>query len=513
MTDNNQIWLKPKPAHIDENFESFLDYLKSNSDKSSLLYQESVNLLRERVDILINERFQLPIYRHSADIGKRQFNVRLCGAWLLTVKDAPYPKKKLVLLTLINNLTQLCLISKKTSGQQQSFAFKSIDKLLEMAISLILCKIPRPFHLYWPDILQPIDNKYAILYGKEVEKAPSWSLDKFLASFLKNEFSEFENSVFEGNGCLVVKQGKGRIAPVNADKIEMGIINNKLAENLFIRDWNLHILSDKKSQIKDSRKDEIEVIENSVESIIEDQKKCVRSVRPAILKTYADGDLVPVEIIEVGASNFTVRTIDPGYDEITAKLVFETNLHIFRNNYPLEMWLKALTPGTIITATYNEGTRIFSLTEQFIEYIQFYVKGGYEFSCKYFRDVQPDEGFYEFISEEGYVIFAPVYPSQHEKMDEEGNVVIEALYFDEKRFRGCIKGRINKIGNDAADFDKDEVRIGVIRDFIEEISENASHSGDQSMFSLDKYFIKEICYTLNVIQSRESNPIKRYRRL
>lgn len=50
--DNRQIWLKPKPTHIDENFEDFLQYLKSQDttpkSTSDTLYVESVRLLKER---------------------------------------------------------------------------------------------------------------------------------------------------------------------------------------------------------------------------------------------------------------------------------------------------------------------------------------------------------------------------------------------------------------------------------------------------------------------------------
>lgn len=141
MAGNNAIWLKPKPTHIDENFDDFLSYLKTCADKDSDLYKESIRLLKERVDILVKERFDIPSYRHLTDISSRQFNVRLCSAWLLSVTDETYNKRKLVLLTLINNLIQICLLSNKSIGKQQTLTYKSIEPLLSMAMSLIMCKV------------------------------------------------------------------------------------------------------------------------------------------------------------------------------------------------------------------------------------------------------------------------------------------------------------------------------------------------------------------------------------
>lgn len=78
--ENRQIWLKPKPTHIDEYFEDFLEYLKSSASTPDALYLESLRLLTERVDILIRERNNTPIYRQNKVTGTLQFNTRLCGA-------------------------------------------------------------------------------------------------------------------------------------------------------------------------------------------------------------------------------------------------------------------------------------------------------------------------------------------------------------------------------------------------------------------------------------------------
>ena len=75
--ENRQIWLKPKPTHIDEYFEDFLEYLKSSASTPDALYLESLRLLTERVDLLIRERNNTPIYRQNKVTGTLQFNPSL----------------------------------------------------------------------------------------------------------------------------------------------------------------------------------------------------------------------------------------------------------------------------------------------------------------------------------------------------------------------------------------------------------------------------------------------------
>ena len=126
--ENRQIWLKPKPTHIDEYFEDFLEYLKSSASSSDALYLESLRLLTERVDLLIRERNNTPIYRQNKATGILQFNTRLCGAWLLATPDASMQKRKQVLLTMINNLLYLSLQGKVTALGQCSYAYNNIPQ-------------------------------------------------------------------------------------------------------------------------------------------------------------------------------------------------------------------------------------------------------------------------------------------------------------------------------------------------------------------------------------------------
>src|SRR5574344_2719949 len=115
MEQQNQIWLKPKPTHIDENFEEFLEYLKKSSNTNDLLYLESIRLLKERVEIMVNDRIKKPIYRYNKEQNELRFEIRLCGAWLLCITNATEEEHKQVFIIMLNNLIQLCLQKSQTT--------------------------------------------------------------------------------------------------------------------------------------------------------------------------------------------------------------------------------------------------------------------------------------------------------------------------------------------------------------------------------------------------------------
>ena len=125
--ENGTIWLKPKPTHIDEYFEDFLNYLKSSGNAYDTLYTESLRLLKERVALLVEARTGAPMYRQDKAQEVLTFNTRLCGAWLLAVKDATMQERKLVLLTMINNLVCLCMQNTTTALNRSTFAYRAVN--------------------------------------------------------------------------------------------------------------------------------------------------------------------------------------------------------------------------------------------------------------------------------------------------------------------------------------------------------------------------------------------------
>jgi hypothetical protein len=159
--ENNQIWLKPKPTHIDEYFEGFLSYLSSGK-ATDMLYIESVHLLKQRVSILVQERMDTPLYRQNKDPEVLKFNARLCGAWLLAVNDAGKQERKLVMLTMINNLVHIALKNKVPGLNNNNLAIYGVASLLDKAMRLAVYDMPCTFTFSWDDLTHFFPDLFAV---------------------------------------------------------------------------------------------------------------------------------------------------------------------------------------------------------------------------------------------------------------------------------------------------------------------------------------------------------------
>lgn len=207
--ENGTIWLKPKPTHIDEYFEDFLNYLKSSGNAYDTLYTESLRLLKERVALLVEARTGAPMYRQDKAQEVLTFNTRLCGAWLLAVKDASRQERKLVLLTMLNNLVCLCMQNTTTALNRSTFAYRSVPELIGMAMRLMTHDMPNMLTFSWNDLI-------------------GFSLDMFVSNFLKMKFATESEACYEGKGLIAVTNAEIMLATYNKECTRRSTCRNRL---------------------------------------------------------------------------------------------------------------------------------------------------------------------------------------------------------------------------------------------------------------------------------------------
>lgn len=83
MENSTPLWLDLKKEYIDDNFEKLLVYLKDTSTKKDSFYEKTLELLRQRTLLLIEELAHRPLPHDEEMKDSRVFNIRLLAAWLL----------------------------------------------------------------------------------------------------------------------------------------------------------------------------------------------------------------------------------------------------------------------------------------------------------------------------------------------------------------------------------------------------------------------------------------------
>lgn len=491
--EQSQIWLKPKPTHIDDYFEDFLKYLKSSSSSTDSLRMESIRLLKERVSLLVEERTATPVYRQHKDVEVLVFNTRLCGAWLLAINDASMAERKQVLLTMINNLVYISIRNKTNALQIATFAYKSAPDLIAMAMNLMTHDMPSALSFTWNDII-------------------TFSLDMFVINFLKMQVTKESEAYHEGKGLLVARKGKVLLAGYSKQLYEKGYLGQNYEETDILPEFGFTVSTEKGNQIKESQKDDVDVVEKFVNDILHTMKSAKKDLTVKRLRNYPDGDCVPVEVTEVSSHKIKLKTIDPNYITVEGQLVFEQNLKIFSKVYPVEVWAKVLKKGERFNANINTSNNTFSITDLFVDYITDNVSVGDAFDA---HNRKVDDSWLklrEFWTDAGFMVFVDITEEENKELDESGgNAGIEITEFGKGQFRGCLYGRICDYEVEKRDITRDEVCLMMLRRFINEHNTIRLSEQEKSMEVIDASFIKEYCITLNVLQSREVNPMLRYR--
>lgn len=492
--ENRQIWLKPKPSHIDENFEDFLDYLKTTTSSSDTLYIESLRLLKERVALLMEERTAAPIYRQNKDPEALKFNIRLCGAWLLAVKDAGTQDRKQVLLTMINNLIHLSLQSKVAALNNFTYAYKNASALLQMAISLVTNDMPQTLSFSWSDLT-------------------GFSLDIFVMKFLKLNFTTSTEGLYEGKGLMTAAQGKITLTTYSKQLYDKKYLQKGIVETPLLPEYGVTMSTDKNLQIKESQKEDIEVLEEFVNDILQCMKAVKKATPSKCLRHYNDGDYIPVEVTEVSLQGIEMRTIDPHFSTVTGRLVFDQNLKIFSKIYPAEVWCKVLKTGDRLNVHVKPSDGTFSITDLFIDYIRDNVDESDVFDAHNRRVPGSWLNLREFWTNAGFMVYVDLTEEENEQLEEsEGYAGVEITRFGTGLYSGCLYGRICDFEVEQLNISRDETCPAMIRRFIEEHSQIEWHEEEEEDCErIEQAFIKEFCYTLNMLQSREVNPMLRYR--
>ena len=337
--ETTPLWLDIKPEYIDENFEKVLEYLRNSSVRSDLtdaFYQTTRDLLKQRVEKLLEERRQTPLFMYEDEsmLDKCRFTVRLLGAFLLVNESTPLKDSAMTVL-----LSSLAILT----GDVESVELSRVDHstpLATFAVDSIMGSRGTKLPFSWNDIID--FNPHTLAF--KISQTPK--------TVSKNGIA-----VYEGQGAL--KAGSTiRIAASDLsgfDKCNM--------ESFSLLDGRISIMSRKEDRLKNSAQSEILELEQFTKDFIKRQK----TVKPAGKKKYREGESANVHVTGFSGGHIRVTTTDSEHETVCGTIVFEQDNMFWFSEAD---FIDALSLGDLIEVNVlDAASGTFQLRDSFARYL------------------------------------------------------------------------------------------------------------------------------------------------
>ena len=471
MAENTMtpLWLDIKKEYIDENFEGVLKYLHKmvkNPELQDSFYQTTINLLDERVQALIESVAAAPLQENMCKDSDLELYCRMCGLYMLTFQEDSEVRRNAFSVML------QCLL---LLSQQR------MQELAELAIANTLGRVGASVVFSWEDI---ITFKAQILAHK-------------IANLTKQTTGSDEVLRFTGKGSAVIRKGTLQLAGLSPEDCTRAMYA-PAAEPI---EGQLMIMAAKEDKLKKSDLDNLASLAKFTNGFIQDMKDCDTKAT-AYKKRYEDGDLAEVEVIGKGYDRrIRVRTIDKEYETVEGYI---KTPELAKINYYPEDFYKYILEGDILRLRLiNVAKGMFSLDEEFKEYIRWERSNENVSICAYINKVSLDTNGTEKVymwCDQGYAVQA--YGNGEYKKGDYVQVKIEE--YGENEYFGTVLTKILCLSDDK--FDVEEAKNECIACFtIEDTQE------EQEARSLSQDTLKVLCRTLSVYQKLLPKPSERYR--
>ena len=483
MNNTNQnmtpMWLELKNSYIDDNFEGLLTYLKVNAKSNESFYQTTLQLLRKRVEALVEELSMQKLYeeRKRGDEGQTIFNIRLLGAYLLTesAKDglsiSAFTALVHELCCIVNERFYKDLTAKAMERMRhtrvENYGFGWQD-VIEFKQDIFAFKITEQSSFSVP-VVEPL------LYGG---KAGSALLDKdgmLVSCATKNKVKEMK-----GKGAVSMNTGMG-----------MGLLT---------------AASDK---LKQSSEGDIPAMTTFIGDFVNSLAKPESTVKKRARAPYFDGDRVVVKVTAKDADGtIHVETTNDQFEPIQGELVFLRSNIIY---YSKRDFTDCIKVGDCLPATVEDINKsLFSIEKTFIEFI---VE-----SCK--EDCEGQELLAKAIYKVNQSLVwltaygIPIYTYASESYQIGSLAYLEVTKYGSDDKYGVINGNIVDSADRIDDFDTHEIQNDTIDDFASRIKPLASAvATKESGKEMPEELLKLLLRQMFGYQKTLLKPSERYRLL
>lgn len=432
-TDKTPLWLELKKEYIDDNFEKLQAYLqeKSRDHVKDSFYDTTIELLRERVKVLLDKMAATPIYMEKQNDKSTSFHVSLLATYLLVDADSSLAATAYV--AFMNGLREL---HPRLSEHTLKAA---VDRLRHTRVASL--------GFSWNDLSK---------IGTEVFAYNACSLVRFETPLTKPViYAKYGTSLLTDTGLMLTCETREKAR---------GLI--KSGANSFDTGIGVSIRTSSASKMKQSQENDLVAMEQYMKDFTLQLRKAQNGDVARSLKSYDNGDEVFIRITNIDArGTIFVESVDPEYKQLVGIIKWE---HASLMYYYTKTLYEYLRVGDFFKATLtNADEATFSLDEQLVKFFvedtkEAEAEGGSVFLCKLIDDKPKRFGW---LSERG-VAFYSDWSEQYKKGD---FAMLQVKRYGKGSFYGVIDADILEASYDS--FDERTIRHDCIRAFAEETPE------------------------------------------
>lgn len=414
METTTPLWLDLKKEYIDDNFEKLLVYLRDIGTKKDAFYEQTIELLRARTLLLIDELAHRTLSEDEEKTDSRIFNIRLLAAWLLADTEGKDCHKAFIAML----------------GELRMEVSKYSDDLLLLATESLCYERVKEGGFSWEDV---IDFKKEIFCFKVINN------HKFIVPRMKERY-------WKGYGTVVATKERLYILPTAEEKKQKVLEETTVGIDTA---YGIRVTAAGKEKLKQSQMSDIRAIDTFTKNFNAELKRTgIPKYTVKQLHNYCDKDDVNVRITGITGETIFVETTDPAYNKLQGQLVFPMKSLLYYYNSMFAKWFEK---GYLLQAQVKSAAKqTFTIEKTFVDFI-----------VDDFSQNDMDEEVLATLidnSREDYVwltdMGTPIYAHKDEDYSKGDFAYIRATEICEGRQRGKIVGEITGRANDSFDESK-----------------------------------------------------------
>ena len=370
--EKTPLWLDLKKEYIDDNFAKLQEYLKSCSinKKKDSFFAITIDLMRQRVEDLLNTISMRPLYHEEEDRKKLEFNVGLLATYLLADSDHP--------LALPAYLAFM--------GELRTMTPRWSDNIIKASFERLRHEKVTALGFGWNDLEK---------IGSELFAYNASNLVRFGSPLTKPlVLSKYGTAMLTPTGLLLTCQSKSeskKLVKNGANSLDTGL--------------GVALRTPSSEKLKQSMENNPVEIDEFANGFIALQEKVQNKPSDIQLKEYDNGDEAIIRIDAIDRNGtMHVTTIDPAYRPIIGYITFEKPSIVYYYTSTIHEYFNT---GDCMRATIKDNIKgVFNIEDQLIDFFVQDTKAAEEednlFLCKLI-DERPN--FYGWINSLGIAFF------------------------------------------------------------------------------------------------------------